>query len=355
MKTLPYLLSSRGLLIRRYAYLLRRFARAGLDFGAQRKVFYRAYWAHAAEVVGATISDLGQELFRVTRGERSTLVRYHFIDLDTYFAKSLMDDKGFISDLVRDLGFASPRHTEYTLRTFEVACRFLEEAEGPCVVKPKIGSGGTGITTGITSRQRLAEASLAASNSLTLPVLMIEDQIEGESYRLLYLEGELLHAVRRGKCTVVGDGHSELRRLVALENARRLAAPRLESMSELTIDLEMRYTLADQGLTVRSVPASGAVVRVKNVSNQNCTRDQEVVTDRVHADYHALAASVYERLGARLIGIDVMTPDISGEPGRAGAAVNEINIPPGLHYHEMVLGQEEFTDVGPRILDRLLR
>lgn len=341
---------------RRYVQLLRRYrAPPPLSFTRRKTAFYAAYWAHAARRLGADVEDLGGGLLQISRGDRSARVRYHYVDLDSYFNKALVDDKAFVAGLVRRLGFVAPRYARYRLDRLDAAAEFLARTGTRCVVKPESESGGRGITTQIDTPGRLIQASLAASASFSLPSLMLEEQQPGDSYRLLYLDGALLHAVKRGRPTVVGDGTSSIRALVRQENARRLEDPLLQSLCELTIDLELEYALADQGLSLRTVPRRGEQVVVKNVSNQNSRREQSAVTAKVHADYQALAAKVYEALGAHLIGIDVMSQDISAPPARAGGAILEINIPPGLHYHELVAGESDFSDAGSAILDRLLR
>jgi cyanophycin synthetase len=348
-------LETRSLLLRRYAHMYRRFRATPLNFNERRAGFYASYWEDAARQLGACVNRLGDDYLEVARNGSSARVKDNCVDLDTYFSRGLADDKVFVTGLVGELGFFAPRFREYTLRSLSSAVGFLEEVGAPCVVKPRVGSGGCGITTAVNTRRRLIEASLAPSNSLTLPALMIEQQIAGDSYRLLYLDGSLLHAVKRGRCTVIGDGLSTIRELVVRENESRLTDSRLQSLSPLTIDLEMKYTLTDQGKTLRTIPDRGERVVVKNVCNQNCRRDQEEVTAYVHGDYDQLASAVGTRLGAHLIGIDVMSEEISASPSQSGSAITEINIPPGLHYHELVEHQHNYSGVGAAVLEYLLR
>src|SRR2546423_6044769 len=348
-------LEMHSLLFRRYGQMLRRLRESPLDFSERRTEFYASYWTEAAQQLGADVKRLGNDYFEVPRNGRSARVQYHYVNLDTYFSKGLADDKVFVTGLVRELGFRAPRFRKYTLRTISSAVRFLEEASVPCVVKPRTGSGGFGITTAVNTRERLIAASLATSNSLSLPDLMIEQQIAGDSYRLLYLDGRLLHGVKRGRCTVVGDGLSTIRELIARENESRLTHSRIQSLTALTVDLEMKYVLTDHGKKLRTVPDRGERVIVKNVCNQNCRRDQEDVTTHVHRDYAELAGALSTRLGAHLIGIDVMSEDIFASPLQSGSAINEINIPPGLHYHELVENQEKFSGVGATVLEYVLR
>jgi D-alanine-D-alanine ligase-like ATP-grasp enzyme len=345
---------TRLLLARRYVHLARRYRAKPLSFARRRAAFYESYWSCAAARAGGEVEDLGEGLLRIRRGARLAWVRYHHVALDSYFARELADDKAFVSWLVRQHGFLAPRYAKYTLRSIGAARDFLARADGPCVVKPVSDSSGRGITTRITSPKRLVEASLAASAAFTLPSLMIEEEQPGDCYRLLYLDGRLLHAVKRGRPTVLGDGASDIRELVRRENEARLNEPVLQSLCGLTPDLELRYALADQGLGLGAVPAAGRAVVVKNVSNQNGRRDQSDVTGRVHPAYSRLATKVMRALSAHLIGIDVMSRDISASPAESGSAVLEINIPPGLHYHELVAGKDGFSDVGATLLAHLL-
>lgn len=348
-------LETRSVLLRRYAQMARRFTVRPLDFSGRRTEFYAGYWTEAARRLGARITRLPNDYFEIACSGRSARVQYHYVDLDTYFSQRLADDKVFVTGVVKELGYVAPRFQEYTLRSLSAAVRFLEDVGTPCVVKPRTGSGGFGITTGVNTRERLIAASLSTSNSLSLPELMIEQQIPGDSYRLLYLDGRLLHGVRRGRCTVIGDGHSTVRELIAGENEHRLSDSRIESLNELTIDLELRNALADKGKTLNTVPDRGEKVVVKNVCNQNGRRDQQNVTACVHDDYGELAGAVGAKLGAHLIGIDIMSEDISAPPTPSGSAILEINIPPGLHYHELVENEDEFSGVGAALLEHLLR
>ncbi len=84
--------------------------------------------------------------------------------------------------------------------------------------------------------------------------LLIEHQLGGDVHRLLVLDGKLLDTVRRRRPSVVGDGRSSLRELVALENARRRDASGAEGLSLLRVDLDTALALRAQGISLGSVP-----------------------------------------------------------------------------------------------------
>ena len=97
--------------------------------------------------------------------------------------------------------------------------------------------------------------------------------MRGEVYRLLYLDGKLLDAVLQRSPVLIGDGTSSVRQLVRRENLRRLSAGSKAAQFLLSIDLDMRRTLAKQHLSLSSVPNKGALVKIKTVVNENSTRD----------------------------------------------------------------------------------
>lgn len=338
----------------RFYYIYKVWRSSIPGFASVRQAFYANYWRHAAGIVGAEIVDLGKGYFRIKRGRSTTIVRYHYVPLDSYFNKQLADDKEFCKMRLGQSRLELPKSYEYDLNSLPAAFSFVEERQRDSVVKPVNASGGKGVTTGVNTRSRVARASMAASISLGIPRLLVEEELPGESYRLLFLDGRLLHAIKRGHCTVAGNGKNRIRELVRMENKARLESQNITSLNPLTIDLEMEFTLTDQGLSLRDIPEAGTRVTVKKVSNQNSAFDQHEVTGDVHAEYHKLGYMLKADFGMRLVGVDVMSTDISEHPARSSSAVIEINIPPGLHYHELVSGSPSFGSTGSSILEALL-
>jgi len=181
--------------------------------------------------------------------------------------------------------------------------------------------------------------------------MMIEEQCEGESYRLLFLDGELIDAIKRCRPTVVGDGKRSIKELIDAENVARTTSASCRALVGLNADLDCEYWLQDNGMTLASVPNMGARTIVKNVANENSIDDNFSVLNLVHSDYKKMGRLLSSTLGLKLIGLDLMSTDISA-PLRAGhCMVNEINIPPGLHYHALINDAEGRANVGARILE----
>ncbi len=321
-----------------------------------RRNFYGLFWQAAADDLGATVEPLGDDIFRIIKDERSTIVKDHLVNVDTYLNRELADKKPFINRLFEQLSYPTPDSLEYKLTDISKAWEFCLQKDGPFVVKPSAGSGGVGVTTGVTSKETLLQASIAGSASPYMPTLVIETQLPGESYRLLYLGGELIDALERRRPTIAPDGVKSVRELITDENMRRREGIEHLALNVLSIDLDCELHLAANQLSLSAVPKKQSNrLSVKNACNENNSFDNSTVMDKVHPCYRALGRKIYAALGGNLIGLDVMTRDISVPLREAGGAINEVNIPPGLHYHSLIDNPGQEVGVGAAVLDFIFR
>lgn len=330
----------------------RRAAEAAMSNRKRR--FYRDLWQQAAEAIGADCEDMGYGFRRIGFGPgKRTWVKGGEVMLDDHVSLKLAANKPLIHQHLTGLGLRCPRYAEYTLETLEVAARFLDQLDGPAVVKPADGgAGGRGVTTGIDSTARLREASVLASTQDRQ--LLIEEQVPGSSYRLLYLGGELIDAIERRGPSVVGDGNSKLDALIYQENARRQQGGEIVAMNRITRDLELDWYFTDTGLDLAMVPEAGQPVALKRVCNQNSDRDNSSVLDQLHPQVAAAGKRIVDSLGLELIGVDLIATTLAEPLEASGAVVNEINTTPGLQHHELLADRSRRQQVPEQILRYIL-
>jgi cyanophycin synthetase len=226
------------------------------------------------------------------------------------------------------------------------ALAFLARSGTACFVKPVNGAGGAGATGGVWSPQQLRRAVLRAGRRFDR--LVIERQLPGDVYRLLFLDGELLDVIRRRPAHVTGDGRSTIRELSAAAHDRG-ASPWL-----LAIDLDCVFALERSGWRLDAVPPPGRRVVVKTAVNANGPEDNESVFGEVAADLVAQARRAASIVGVRLAGVDVVTPDPARALEAAGGAVLEVNATPGLGYHDAIRNPGRVEPVATQVLRRLL-
>jgi cyanophycin synthetase len=317
-------------------------------YEALRKSYYRDYWSRAAAELGGDVEDLGSGFLRIGVGSAHTYVNGYNVQIDDHVLLKIAGDKALSQQLLRRFGLPVPAHVVYSLSELHRAEVFLSRLEKPVVVKPTRGGGGLGITTGIQDAVGLRRATLLAAREARQ--FMVEEQVLGDNYRFLYLDGELIDVVRRDPPTVIGDGSRSVRDLIAQENRTRLTGPAYTALSPLQAN--DRY-LRSKGIDLRYVPESGQALTVKRAINQNAARDNHRVTAGVHPSYRELGGRVHAVLPIKLLGIDVITPSVAVPLEESGGAINEVNTTPGLHHHDLVAEQDK-CNVGRLVLDYCL-
>ncbi len=306
-----------------------------LEFRKLRKAYYEALWRDAAASIGASATPWRSGYMRIERDGLATFVRGGEVMLDSHLMLDLMGDKAVTAQLLRERGAPVPHAMTCTVRNLEQALAFMTDLGGPVVVKPVSGTGGgRGVTTGVTDMASLGAAARLAARFDT--ELMIEKQVEGHSYRLLYLDGRFIDAVRRDAPVVVGDGRSTIRKLVAAENTRRLGEQPVRALSPLKIDRDCRNHLKTLGLKPSSRLAEGRVIDVKRAVNENCAARNRRVGASVHPDTIELGRRIVTELGVQFAGLDLLCRDISVPLDGGNGYINEVNTTPGIHHHYLV-------------------
>ena len=335
---------------RRLRDTYRRRCTAARRIGRYRSPFYAQVWNEAAAQLGATAEHLGKDIWQIRLGGQYTRVRYNHTSLDDSRTAETSYQKPLVYRLLADCRLSVPESCEFSLKELDKAAAFLKTTAGECVVKPARGHGGFGVTTSITHLSQLLWGAVAAA--AYSPTCVIERQVQGDVYRLLYLDGELLDAVLRRRPTVTGDGVSNIRQLVRRENQRRLRTGLRTAHIALSVDADMRNTLGQQGLNLWSAPADGITVVLKTASNENCHLEnvsaKKLLCPAIVRD-GMLAAAV---LGIQLAGVDLITTDPSVPLRQSGGAIVDVNAHPGLHPH--YYRQDGGCSVAVPILRRLL-
>jgi D-alanine-D-alanine ligase-like ATP-grasp enzyme len=316
-----------------------------------RRAGYVERWTDAARQLGAEATDLSRGFIELRWGDVRTMVWNHWVPLDDVVTLKLALEKPLVHQILMAGGLPVPEHALFHVDDPAPALEFLKRSGGACVVKPVDREGGSLTTSGVCTPDHLRRARLRARRLSDRA--MIERQVEGDNYRFLFLDGQLLDVVRRRAPRVVGDGRSTVRELMAAENGKRYEAAGGAPTWELVAELDTVLTLEQAGMTLGTVPAAGQSVVIKNVVNANGPENNESALDEVGDELVADAARAAELLGVRLAGVDLITPDCRRSLAAAGGVVLEVNTTPGLHYHYEVNNPEKSVPVLVPILRAL--
>lgn len=107
----------------------------------------------------------------------------------------------------------------------------------------------------------------------------------------------------------------------------------------IPIDLDLKNTLAAQGMSLRTIPTKGQHIKIKNVINSNRAKENESPSVSPGESLIALGRKISETIGVRLVGIDIITNHLGKDLRDSGGVVIEVNTIPGYYYHYLKKGQ----------------
>jgi D-alanine-D-alanine ligase-like ATP-grasp enzyme len=337
-----------------YSSIVRRIRRKlrlnGHRLAESRKEFYFRMWRDAAARVGAHATLLTDGSVQITKNGRTLRAQENITSLEPAMTLRRAENKPAVRDLLASSCIAVPRCIVIGVDEFDKAVRMLEVSPHPLVVKPaEATSGGAGVTTNVTTVPQLGAAVAWACGFN--PRILVEEQLTGDCYRVLVMDGEVLDIVMRQPPTVLGDGVSTISRLIRLENRLRRREGATRAQCLIGYDPDLRNTLTRQGLSLRSRPARGDVVILKQVINDNCIRDNLPANNRLCSAILEAACKAAQLVGVRLAGIDIICGDPTVPLDVSGGAIIEINAAPGLYYHYNRDTLED-TPIADRVLNR---
>lgn len=270
--------------------------------------------------------------------ERIAFYRLEVPDGTTHYIRNITSSKGsgvlrviaahkdLFYEVIKDLPVTTP--PTLLLQDDMVAAQKFLKTHGTVVVKPTDQGHGDGVTVAITTIAELKTA-IARARMLSRRVIL-QKQITGDDYRLLYIDGNLAAAVIRRPAFVTGDGLHTLEELIALENRNPNRGEGYQSgLTNISLDSAEEYL----GNRLQDVPMAGVEVQVVGTANIGKGGTATDMTDTLPALIREAAEVVVNKLEIGLGGLDFIV-DKSGTP-----YLIELNNSPSLGLHE-------FPDIG---------
>ncbi len=326
-------------------------ARYAVQHPARLAQITERIWRDAAREIGAEVVAATDNVFEFRRNGAAVRVHGQRTSFSTVSVVARASDKPLAYRLLQNAGLDVPPHVVVSSRNVEQAAMFLEH-ESPCIVKPARGSGGLGVIGCVRTVEQLREAMRRAGQSCER--VIVERQLLGDHFRVLVLDGRVLDVVRRTKPHIVGDGRSTVEELIFREYERRLEVEGPSGLKPFAVDLDTLYTLEAQGLRLRSILPAGAVATVMTATNFGGPTESETYQGRLSPDLAVEVRTACATLGARLAGVDLVTPRPDLSLAEGGGAILEVNPVPALHHHYAVADPDSATRVAVPILLTLL-
>lgn len=200
------------------------------------------------------------------------------------------------------------------------------------VVKPVRMNHGDGITVGVSGIQKLEEARKYANKAFGSDTdVLVQQQVGGNEYRFLVVEGRVVAVAGRRAPFVVGDGKSTVEQLIEKKNRDPRRGDGHESeLTRINID-DVVHHRGKAFLNV--VPAVGEELSVLDTTNLSRGGEAVDYTDVASPAIKKLAADAADACFLGVAGVDIMTNDIESE-SIDDSYVIEVNLTPGIRMHQ---------------------
>jgi len=219
--------------------------------------------------------------------------------------------------------------------TFNQALVTFKHVGAPVITKPNLGSRGRHTTVHITDEEGLKKGFDSAKQ--LSPWVVVEQELQGDLFRILLVNGKPGGVLRREAAHIIGDGTSTIRALAEKENKNpRRQGP---TFHQLPMDGDdARAELERQNYTWDSIPPKNAFVTLSSHISRFLGGSTTDFTDRVHPENTALFEYIGTVLDDSLVGVDFIIDDIA-RPWREQklCGVVECNSLPNIQLHSDVL------------------
>ncbi len=263
-------------------------------------------------------------------GAKQRRIQAAEIDTTGAIAETIAQDKELTKKLLAAAGVPVPEGRPVS--SAEDAWAAAQEIGGAVVVKPQDGNQGKGVTVNVSTR----EAVMAAFDNARQyrDDILVERYLVGSDYRVLVVGDKLVAAARREPPLVVGNGESTVQQLVDQVNTDpRRGTGHATPLTRIRLDDIAKARLAEQGLTIDSVPDKGRRVILRNNANLSTGGTATDVTDDVHPEVAARCIAAARMIGLDICGVDVVCETVMRPLEEQRGGIVEVNAAPGLRMH----------------------
>ncbi len=284
-----------------------------------------------------------------TKDGRVFYFRNTSFDLNGQGSSDNAKDKGYAAYFMEQMGYpVPPGKTFYSDRWAKIvksdrntdaACQYAQELGYPVIVKPNSKSQGQGVEKAHTEEE-LRTGLDYIFNEIKERVAVVQRFVEGNDYRIVVLDNEVIASYRRSPLSVVGDGTHSIAQLLQLKQEvfREMGRDTVIKME----DPKIQRKLARSGLNFDIIPANQTIVPLLDNANLSTGGSAVDVTDTMHPSYKEAAIKLSHDMGLRYSGVDILTTEPIESPiGKY--FVIEINAAPGLDYYVKIGEQQKRT------------
>jgi cyanophycin synthetase len=291
-----------------------------------------------------------RHLLQLGYGRHQQRVQASLTSQSNILGVELACDKESTKQILGQAGIPVPQGT--VIQSLDQLGAAIDRLGGyPIVIKPLDGNHGRGITLDI---QAWAAAELAYDRAKAVSdAVIVEHYYQGRDHRILVVNHRVVAVAERVPAHVIGDGKLTIAELVERENCDPRRGEGHENiLTQIPFDRTTEEMLQRQGYDRDTVLESGVIAYLRataNLSTGGIAIDRTEVT---HPEIVWMAERVSRLIDLDVVGIDVVTTDITHPLRAMNGVIVEVNAAPGLRMHTFP-SEGQPRNVAAPILDML--
>lgn len=267
------------------------------------------------------IFHLGSGFYRLGVGSNAKVFSKSATMRDSLLGAEMASSKSKCLQFLKAAGLPVP--DSYLARDANHARKIAEHLGFPLVVKPADRDRGEGVSMDITSLKDLDRAYGKAEKWSRS--ILVERRVPGICHRLVIFRDQPVFGFSRHPNSVIGDGESTIAALNLRERqAQGKKARHLKKKAFALDDLSLSC-LAGQGLDVETVLEKDQIAYLRPYQVKEWGGYNEPSTDRFHPANVDLARRVARHFGFEMVGVDMISVDITRPWYETGSVINEVN------------------------------
>jgi cyanophycin synthetase len=199
----------------------------------------------------------------------------------------------------------------------------------PIVLKPIDGTFGIDVITNIDNEKELNESINILKEKYK--ELMLEEQINGDCYRIFVFNNKVIDVIKREKPYVIGNGINTVNELIEERNKEqeKLGLFQTKNVSNLFI--------IKQGYTLDTILEDNTKVYISNVINMhNGARISRIPLDNIPKKNIDMFINTNKYLKISCSGLDYLSDDITVEYDKNNSKILEVNGTPDTGIHTKI-------------------
>lgn len=207
----------------------------------------------------------------------------------------------------------------------------------PIVMKPINGTFGKDVYTDISN---IDEMNYAINNLKKYGHITVEEQIEGDCYRIFVFNDKVLDVIKREKPFITGDGQHTINQLIQFRNEENI------KMDLLPINNVSDILIKKQGYLIDNILPDNKKIVISNVINMhNGARISRIPIKDIPKENIELFINVNKAMKIKCSGLDYLSNDVTIPYYKNNSKILEVNGTPDTEIHGKIKGLNIFDKI----------